>query len=732
MDILNSKAQQVINQLEIDVEDIKNYSDIFNKYGELLVKIDEILKKINNNKNNMNALQFFRILESQNLLVPFFEELHCLVQVKNGEKLILFNNKLKQSFNQFKTSIKQISNNLEDTFMTDQIIPNEKVQEVEQNFIKTKSELINIVNQLFCSQKVNKQKMEYDLLKKKQQMEEIVEQILKKAQEDKSINSVQCLQIVDQLNLLKPLFQNFDDSIKDINEEKFIQFYQNFYKVFLNFEANTKDANQIMLETFQNNQNIPTQKIQKMKQSVLSTKNYLLGIQKGIFAISQKYLIWLDYNLKNQQNQLCLKEINLICNQVMNVVAFDKDSDFRQFVENQQEHILYLIMSGKAAGERPGDGQNFKWVKQIIQKKQGYQFIYGILIFTSNNSEQQYFAPLLELDKGIILNVTQQQQTLLKDIQDLVFPKKSLRVIELNQLSKYLSDKQEEFIHLATKDYSNYNLDDFHPDKPFIISSNYKSVSKEIRNRFDKNNLKQRLIQVQKLIQESQINIPSYIIQPQQIYDDFKQCFVYFENQNQLQNNSNQKILKNQETAIQILKLYTRESCFYQFINSLLGIMNQDLLIVLWDIILCLRISLSIFNDEADSEIFKPYQIQGQIDKVRPKLNLYRGTAIPQDVFNSIYKVGQIICMCGFSSFSSEVKVAYGFSKKGQGIKVIFEFLYECGTDQFNLRPRYLDKISECPGEKEYLLNCGSVFNIANIYEKEVDKVKYTFVKLVI
>ncbi|KAL4476586.1 hypothetical protein ABPG72_000745 [Tetrahymena utriculariae] len=194
-------------------------------------------------------------------------------------------------------------------------------------------------------------------------------------------------------------------------------------------------------------------------------------------------------------------------------------------------------------------------------------------------------------------------------------------------------------------------MDDFHPDKPFQISSSYKSISKEIRDRFEKKNLQERLIEAKKVIQESKIGISEF--NPQQIYDDFKQCFFYIKNKNQIQHNSQKIILKNQEIAIKILKIYTRESCFYQFINNLLGIMNQDLLIVLWDIILC------------------------------------------------------------HFSFSSKSMQHMDLVKKAKGQK-----------------PRYLDKISECPGEKEYLLNCGSVFKIKNIQEKEINQVKYTFVEL--
>ncbi|KAL4476589.1 hypothetical protein ABPG72_000748 [Tetrahymena utriculariae] len=691
-------------------------------------------------KRSQNIYQFYEdiiFLKKAILMLLSQEQLTAIKLVSLTDNYFNLDLKIENLNSEYK--IKFISRNIEDSFRTDQIIPQENVQEVEKNLIKTQKELLSIINELFCSSKVNNQsyqqineeelnEMERNLYQKKKKMEEIVDNILKKTEGDKSINSIECMKIVEQLNLLQPFFQNFDDSIKDINEEKFIQFYKRFQTIFKNFESNSKNVGLILEDTFKYNKKIPKEKIQQIQQCILSTKNDLLSIQKAIFTVSQKYLIWIDYNLNSLENQKCLSEINLICKRVMNVVTFDNDSDFRQFVQNQQEHILYLIMSGKAAGERPGDGQNLKWIKQIIEEKKGYQFVYGIFILVSNNNEQQYFTPHLESNKGLILNITYQQQIILNDIKDLVFPKKSLRVIEFKQLSQYLSEKKEEFLSLATNDYSNYNLDDFHPDKPFQISSNYKSISKEIRDRFEKKNLQERLIEAKKVIQEYKIGISEF--NPQQIYDDFKQCFFYIKNQNYIQDHSQKIIFKNQEIAIKILKLYTKESCFYKFINNLLGIMNQYLLIVLWDIILCLRISLSIFNDEADSQIFKPFKQEGQDEKVRTKLNLFRGAAIPQDVFNSIYKVGKVICMCGFSSFSSEINVAYGFSKIGQGIKVIFQLLYECGTEQFNLRPRYLDKISECPGEKEYLLNCGSVFKITKIQEKEINQVKYTFVEL--
>ncbi|KAL4476587.1 hypothetical protein ABPG72_000746 [Tetrahymena utriculariae] len=173
----NNKVQNFSKYIKIDEEYIKNHSDIFNKYGQLLINIDEILIILKNNKN-VKALQFFRILESQNLLIPFLEDLQSQIQAEKEEKFQLFYNKCILLFNQFKSVIKFISRNVEDSFRTDQIIPQENVQEVEKNLIKTQKELLSIINELFCSSKVNNQsyqqineeelnEMERDLYQKK-------------------------------------------------------------------------------------------------------------------------------------------------------------------------------------------------------------------------------------------------------------------------------------------------------------------------------------------------------------------------------------------------------------------------------------------------------------------------------------------------------------------------------------------------------------------------------------
>ncbi|EAR82459.2 hypothetical protein TTHERM_01141500 (macronuclear) [Tetrahymena thermophila SB210] len=461
-----------------------------------------------------------------------------------------------------------------------------------------------------------------DFLQNKAKIEEAIDSILKKTHDEKSKGSRECMQILDQLYEIQPLLETVDDSIKDVNQDKLQQLYKTFRNLFKSFKEDVSETSKMINDnTFDKDNKINKEKMKQVIERIKNMKQELENLKNKIFVPYKKYLVWIDQCVKNDENQFYLIEFNKICNGAIEIHSFTNNQDFRNFVVEHSDQMLYIIMSGKAAGESfEGDGKNLKWIKQLIQQKSSSEFIYGIYIFTSYEGEK-YFKPLIKSEKGLVLNVTCDPGTIFENIRNLIFPKKCIRVLPVVKLCEFL-DKElmDQFLLLAKQDYSKIQLIDYHPDKPYQIQQKFK-LSELLINKFQNKNLKQRL--------------------------------------------------------------------------------------------------------EIAFEIIKDQKIDNQYEE-RKAATLYRGVAIPKESFEQLYKVDQYICMCGFSSFSTDINIALNFSLNGKGLRVIFKVDYQCGNQQYPLRPKCLIKLSNYD-EEEYLMNCGTVFKIKSIYDKieNNDVIKY-------
>ncbi|KAL4465688.1 hypothetical protein ABPG72_011860 [Tetrahymena utriculariae] len=244
---------------------------------------------------------------------------------------------------------------------------------------------------------------------------------------------------------------------------------------------------------------------------------------------------------------------------------------------------------------------------------------------------------------------------------------------------------------------------------PYKIPQNFE-FSELQKEEFQNKNLKQRLQRAFKIILDQKMGIDINILDENEIYQSLIQCF---------QNKDNNLIAAN------ILKLYTQETKFYKYLNSLLCVLNQDLIIIFWDIILCFRTALNIYDDSKFSAIQLPQKNSNQEEEIKV-ISLYRGELIPKDVFDYLYKPNQYISMCGFSSFSTKIDTALQFHQ-GCRIRVIFKVDFQCGIQQYPLRPKCLIELSDCD-EEEYLISCGTQFKTKSIYEKKDnhnDEIKY-------
>ncbi|KAL4476588.1 hypothetical protein ABPG72_000747 [Tetrahymena utriculariae] len=510
------------------------------------------------------------------------------------------------------------------------------------------------------------------------------------------------MQILDLLFEIQPLLEKVDESIKDVNDDKLEQLYKIFRNLFKSFNNDVSETSQMINDgTFDSNNKISKQKMKQIKERILNMKQELNNLKNKIFIPYKKYLVWIDQNVKSDENQFYLQEFNNICNGAIEVHSFTQNEDFRNFVQEHSDQMIYIIMSGKAAGDKfEGDGKNLAWIKQIKQQKPSSEFIYGIFIFTSLEGEK-HFKPFIQSEKGLVLNVTSQPYIIFKDLRDIVFPKKSIRVVPVIKLCEFF-DKEliDQFLLLAKEDYSKVQLTNFHPNKPYQICPNFK-LSELKNEEFQNKTLIQRLESAIKIIKDQKIGIDNHILDAKSIYQPFVECFQT-EDKNQI--------------AQSILKLYTKETNFYRFLNSLLSVLNQDLIIIFWDLLLSFRVALNIYNDSQFSLIQPPKKDNNQQEE-RQVVPLYRGVSIPKDVFEQLYKPDQFICMCGFSSFSTDIDTAILFSKMAVGLRVIFKVDYQCGSLQYPLRPKCLIELSDFE-EQEYLMNCGTVFKIKSIYEK--------------
>ncbi|KAL4476585.1 hypothetical protein ABPG72_000744 [Tetrahymena utriculariae] len=510
------------------------------------------------------------------------------------------------------------------------------------------------------------------------------------------------MQILDLLFEIQPLLEKVDESIKDVNDDKLEQLYKIFRNLFKSFNNDVSETSQMINDgTFDSNDNISKQKMKQIKERILNMKQELNNLKNKIFIPYKKYLVWIDQNVNGDENQFYLQEFNNICNGAIEVKSCTQNEDFRNFVQEHSDQMIYIIMSGKAAGDKfEGDGKNLAWIKQIKQQKPSSEFIYGIFIFTSYEGEK-YFKPLIQSEKGLVLNVTSQPDIIFRDLRNLVFPKKSIRVVPVTKLCQLL-DKEllDKFLLLAKEDYSKEQLTNFHPDKPYQISPNF-NLSELKKEEFQNKTLIQRLESAIKIIKDQKIGIDKDILDAKNIYQKLEECFQT-EDTNQISQN--------------ILKLYTKETNFYRFLNSLLSVLNQDLIIIFWDLIVCFRAALNIYNDSKFSLIQPPKKDNNQQEE-KQIVPLYRGVSIPKDVFEQLYIPDQFISMCGFSSFSTDIDTAIRFSKMAGGLRVIFKVDYQCGSQQYPLRPKCLIELQEYD-EKEYLMNCGTVFKIKSIYEK--------------
>ncbi|KAL4462200.1 hypothetical protein ABPG73_018945 [Tetrahymena malaccensis] len=526
----------------------------------------------------------------------------------------------------------------------------------------------------------NRKEKQKILLENKDNVEKVIDNILKKNIDEKTKSSRECMQILDLLYEIQPLLETVDESIKEINDDKLEQLYKTFRNLFKSFKSDVSETSQMINDgTFDKNDKISKEKMKQIKDRILNMKQELNNLKNKIFVPYKKYLVWIDQNVENYENQQYLQQFNNICNGAITVQSYTNNEDFRQFVLEHQDQMLYIIMSGKAAGDTfEGDGKNLAWVKQLRQQKPSSDFIYGIFIFTSYEGEQ-YFKPLIKSEKGLVLNVTCDPEIIFRDLQNIVFPKKSVRVLPVMKLCEYL-DKElsDKFLQLAKQDYSKLELMDFHPDKPYKICQNFK-FSELKKEEFDNQNLKKRLERAIQIIIEQKIGIDKDILDANEINQSLQECFAKKDNQ---------------QIAASILKLYTKETKFYRFLNSLLSVLNQDLIIIFWDLILCFRIALNIYDDSKFSAIQLPKKDINQQEE-RKIIPLYRGVPIPKEVFEQLYKPDQFISMCGFSSFSTRLDTALGFSMMGSGVNVIFYVEYQCGSQQYPLRPKCLIGLSD-------------------------------------
>jgi len=178
------------------------------------------------------------------------------------------------------------------------------------------------------------------------------------------------------------------------------------------------------------------------------------------------------------------------------------------------------------------------------------------------------------------------------------------------------------------------------------------------------------------------------------------------------------------------MRFYSGESSeipVYNFLNSILNIVNEDLINVMQHFIDLFLIALYYYDDSSDSIIKMPI-----MNSVPIMYDFYRGTTIPDDQFNNdLIKINNIITLPGFSSFSVDKNIAARFIQLNEVFvnsqPVIFNYKYNPENQYFNNRPKFIDKVSVFK-EREYLVFPFTCFCITEVIPPTDGKKYYDIV----
>ena len=391
--------------------------------------------------------------------------------------------------------------------------------------------------------------------------------------------------------------------------------------------------------------------------------NELMSINENNLV---KQIIWLDEKINSEENQKYLKILN---NNFNNVIAFQKEQELFDIIENFQFEVLIIIMNGK----------NFsKYMNYILNNS-----IYNIpvsIIFTKNEEylkQKLQYKEFLEHKFYNSLGVSNTIENLIMKIKNFINQfKVDIKKINLGH-SSLPNDYNDCFIF----EY----IDD---DSKLIFPYLYNNI---MRN--------------SKLSNEEIKQTNRYILENYGEIDSIKNLIMpllLIEN------------IPNDIIAKFWGRIYTIESPFYRNLNNnLMKLKNENYN----EYIQMLYAGLKEFEYKGDEQLYRGANISDiEIDNI---LNFYKNTNEMNEFQNkNLY----LIYSRAFLSFSKNKVVSLKFLKDIKNTKKVI-FLIKNSSNNKILSNAYLFKISVLPDENEVLFFPFSAFIIKNIIN--IDNIFY-------
>ena len=391
--------------------------------------------------------------------------------------------------------------------------------------------------------------------------------------------------------------------------------------------------------------------------------NELMSINENNLV---KQIIWLDEKINSEENQKYLKILN---NNFNNVIAFQKEQELFDIIENFQFEVLIIIMNGK----------NFsKYMNYILNNS-----IYNIpvsIIFTKNEEylkQKLQYKEFLEHKFYNSLGVSNTIENLIMKIKNFINQfKVDIKKINLGH-SSLPNDYNDCFIF----EY----IDD---DSKLIFPYLYNNI---MRN--------------SKLSNEEIKQTNRYILENYGEIDSIKNLIMpllLIEN------------IPNDIIAKFWGRIYTIESPFYRNLNNnLMKLKNENYN----EYIQMLYAGLKEFEYKGDEQLYRGANISDiEIDNI---LNFYKNRNEMNEFQNkNLY----LIYSRAFLSFSKNKVVSLKFLKDIKNTKKVI-FLIKNSSNNKILSNAYLFKISVLPDENEVLFFPFSAFIIKNIIN--IDNIFY-------
>ncbi|KAL4512908.1 hypothetical protein ABPG72_017593 [Tetrahymena utriculariae] len=473
------------------------------------------------------------------------------------------------------------------------------------------------------------------------------------------------------------------DKVKD--EDR--QVVQQFYRIFRGL-LKSYDNNGIMSEVgqFSGFENLSDEYIVEIKEKLLHMTQGLMGLCNSIVNNTSVHLLW--YFIQPDQEDL--QEMNEIVKYLSNTYQkkgqIKTYQDKETFIKEMEEYGLKqnpIIAFVSCNNYEEQNDEMLDSLFSILKLKETHQDkikLQGVILQV--DCEESYNMLKEETQEiPIKLEVTYDYFEFYNEVFKFMNPQEFRRIILCDDINLYYLTIKQKFFSLHIDNFSNLSLLEFEPEKI---------------------NLQQKLEQAIDIMKKREIKVDKLIKAP-----DMAQKLT-----NEISKQYKEAKRNEQDICGRILKLYTMESAgLYKFVNGCLNTLNEDIIILIWDLVMLLRIALQKYDDS-------PYTAIKIQDLVAPKL--FRGINLSQDYFNRIIKVGNIICLASFSSFSLSQDVALQFILQDENFSkdrasIIFEYEHKISTYNYLQRPKSISQLSAYSKEEEYLLPPSYLFKIYKI-----------------